>query len=452
MILIKYMTEGLNAEGGIHNRFNEKLFAKDSAKTDGSSSSAFEGKVTFSSEDKTIRVIDKTINVISVSLKTRENKLVFWKKRKIEAFTIGVTSICLSTLSGGATLATLISLIGTFPLASASLLILFIGITVTAITLAVLSFHRRNQAGCQLKVWQDPLENFRQMRKNIKTDGYLYIYENKLKGTLAHLNEVEENFKNWANSFLKQYMTGSMDKNKIETFFNKKNPLEREIHGYIEPAQPLDHLITRFEVLKQEFQSLELDFDRKCEMIRTEKEKNLEKNELKHAEALKPSKSVLEQLLKNLDSQIDTELKNLPILDEKSSTAIKIREKYDTLRQSYNSFYEEWTKPINFNFDVLRKQIEIHVQKQIENAKDSSQILNYFSGQIQKLCKAYFENPEDITRESFDELNFRLDVSFPPPTINPFYREEARSMKPEIAEQFIELLARYQNPEKLTSN
>jgi len=398
MNFLKFELYGVSVNNCIYNRANTEQFISDKVIAL-KSSNKFKGDYTPlpTNQNKCEELlIDEAICLTTVDNETRKKYSNFWKQRKIEAFVVGISGTVCSVLAASGIITVLA--LNLVPALTLTLPLIGVAITVSALALSCFTIYRGKQASVQLKKWLHPIDSICSQRKNIPTAGFPYLFEKKLIGTIVHQDEADKCFKNWAKQFFEKYNKKNHSKEELKKFFNF-NPLSKNVRK-----------CTHFKkiALEKEFDKLKKDFDMikestktKCETIRTQKEKELEKNE----NARQAELSLFEDFI---TKQIDRISVHDPIQKRRKNIYGSLCESISNFKDNKNpkcylGFKDLFLANLNFIYDSKKRQIGLQASRRTENlTTDKKKTLTYFSTQIQSISNAYIKKNFDH-KISFDE-------------------------------------------------
>ena len=398
MNFLKFELYGVSINNCIYNRANTDQFISDKVIAL-KSSNKFEGKYISlpANQNKCEELlIDKAICLTTVDKETRKKYSDFWKQRKIEAFVVGISGTVCSVLAASGIL-TVLSL-NLVPALTLTLPLIGLAITVFALALSCFTIYRGKQASVQLKKWLHPIDSICSQRKNIQTAGFPYLLEKKLIGTIVHQDEADECFKNWAKQFFEKYNKKIHSKEEFKKFFNF-NPLSKNIRKYTHFKKIA--LEKEFDKLKKDFDMIKESTKTKCETIRAQKEKELEKNENARQAELNLFEEFITKQMDRIPLQHRLENRRKDIYSSLCESISNFNDKKSS--KYYLNFKNLFLTNLNFIYDSKKRQIELQASRRTENlTTDKKKTLTYFSTQTQSISNAYIKKNFDH-KISFDE-------------------------------------------------
>lgn len=297
MLALQYMINGPSLYNHCYNRFDHR-YTQDSASAV-TSTNKFNGDVHFKKSISLVaegeggskierwvqtNLIDDGVHFYTVTDDQRSLNKSFWQKTKISSVCFSASFIAIGV---GAVYCC------TTGLATA--------IVVAALALSILNRRRYLQAQTQLDFWEDPTSKNSNMRKQIGEKGFPYIFNKKLKGTLAHPSEVFNCYIKWTDEFFNKFNKPISQKD-IKAFF-ALNPLDSKTYNYAyfeeDPSQYLKDLGSAFSKIKIQF----TDFHNKVEAYRSkinQEEARLNReNSMIYKSSLQPIKNMMAILINN---------------------------------------------------------------------------------------------------------------------------------------------------------
>lgn len=437
MNFINFLKEGIKVDGNDHNRFNLK-FTQDKATAE-RISHHYSGKVRFI-EDATVSVrwIDQAIEVLSVTTEERQTNLNFWKTKKTSSLIFGAVQTAAALIGIGLMVGAGVVTAGAIPMGVAGVALL-----ITGVSLGILGFVRANQANNQIQAWQDPIEKYCHMRRQIGIQGFPYVQANNLKGTLAHPEEVAKIWIDWSQNFFNKF-SGSLNIDEIKQFFDQ-NPLNPSAHAYafqtVNIPQHLRHteqLSQTFNIAKTSYEEVRSLANEQKNAVSDRKNKLLDENEKNRQRALAPAKMTRDFFMTKIQTELaqktekpkeqlklaveeiekqykgkndqDTPKKQRILYKGKNDQEIQKRQRINSAYNDYNQnqtvkvalndfnkskskyefIYNLAVLPINALFDGKTKEIKEWASAQINqiNAQENQGISN-FSYVVNQIAQAF---------------------------------------------------------------
>jgi len=174
----------------------------------GESSFQYEGNVIPTTLDGSVRVIDRTITVISVPKKQREEAIATLSTMSTYSMLTGVGSTALT----------------------------FVGF-IPAVGVAILAFYRAADASSAAEAWRDPAPGLRDLRVRC-SQNFIQLYNRKLSGKVYTKEETQniyvKCFQNTHQKYFEAIRTGDPRylENFIQKFFKRDNLLSRDLINY----------------------------------------------------------------------------------------------------------------------------------------------------------------------------------------------------------------------------
>lgn len=306
MSFISYLRQGVNLASGLYNRNNSQYQNQESAHLKSPATiGVYEGRIT--SKQPTLvndflcsRELDDAIEVTTLRPDFKEGKAQFWEGKKTESLTLGISMTALAI--GGVAL-TASGLVGAIPVA-------YITYGVAAAVLggigSAVGYKSAYDASQQQKAWTgDSIQKYQDQRRQLGVVGFDYAYKHKLKGTVAHSQEVQSLWYKNADAIPTKYLTPS--NKQIKEFF-ENNPFESvRLHYAFGDNDQLPH---GFDMLMQTYSSLNAlyrngDDDAKArkKVITGRSDTEIQKIENQKKEALAPHNDHYQKCLKALDKK-----------------------------------------------------------------------------------------------------------------------------------------------------
>jgi hypothetical protein len=449
MSFITYIKEGIGLANHAYDRFNP-IYTQDQAKAI-TASYEYNGNVTASeiTDTQSRRVLDKAIEIISVSDQMRAPKIAFWEKRSAQSLKLGIAAVGLSFAGTAAGIAAGTLLAETVAIVA---VVAAVAVVVAGVALTILSLYRRSQANGQYAAWQDPLQGYQVQRRQTQFRGFSHVFENGLKGTLIHPEENRQLWINWSNSFMPLYqqIRGEHSQfpdsiNKIKQFF-QNNPLDAAAMKYafegVEPApENIQDLSVFYNQMKSAYSFVRDEAEKARNKIKGEKRELIRNNESQREAWLAPAKFVKEMMVeqarneksmvtKPFEVALDNSLAEIHrrfarkeiSLEEKNKLnsiarndyhhhhlIIKSEHEYQMKVRKYQLLYELATAPINLKFDHNNNKIEKWAQKEIKKIyKKEDQKISHFAHDVQGVAQSYINMTTYNKRQEEKEQQERL--------------------------------------------
>jgi hypothetical protein len=437
MGIFSYLIHGVDLASNTYNRLSS-AYPRDEIRPIAASHD-YQGVVTNQETLDTTskRILDFAVEIISVNDETRTLMIKFWKTRSAQCLGLGIGGTGLAVAGFVGAVVAGIMLSGTVGLAVGVSLSL-VAAAIASIVLSILGFHRMDQADKQRQAWQDPLPAYQAQRQKTQTEGFSHAFYNDLKGTLIHSEECHQLWVDWSNDEMFLYQQIQPDQNhtpdvlgKINRFFSH-NPLDSDVMDYVfegnrQPPKHIQDLRKTYQQIKASYSNIRSATQNKRGLFSGKKERLLSENEAKRAASLAPAVLFRDGMIAEANHQQTKEIRNIQntyhqTLDQinqrfpnGSVSCEELVEKRKQIAEAEKAYgnnpivfnanrdcrmkcdqaqltYDSVAKPVNLNFDNLKRQIEEWAAGQIQkvNEGEDDQV-SHFAKDVQGLAEAFVD-------------------------------------------------------------